>query len=398
MQRTVWSVGFMLAVTLVGFTTTRPSAACQPPPRGYYAYDAPLEVPTSGVIAVRVGCNDECPPFDQVQLEVKDGDQFVSGTQGPVPGIATTGTERILVWRPAAPLVPGREYTIGVVGQATIPPPKVLVRADLSLDTTAMTRDVELRLQEAFHGPQRCCQNPTIMNSCGGVHEACVAAHQERTLALTVNTSGAGIRQFTQTVTFSTPAGAIGPAATAWANSIGGIFPQAASEYCYQITFTSLIDGTTTTGPLSCVPHGNVGSPGVFATPDPVIAEAIAMCTANIPPEYEDLWCIGRAQLCADNAALCERAGDSEIDCQGLGGLGGGGGFDDTAGTGGRFYGHDPVPRAGSGGTPGLSLDDDDRSDDEASCSCRVAGRERAAGSSVLLVLAACAAMWRRRR
>jgi MYXO-CTERM domain-containing protein len=111
---------------------------------------------------------------------------------------------------------------------------------------------------------------------------------------------------------------------TVWGGYVGQTYDVAATEYCYQLTYKSLVDGTTVEKERTCVPHGNAGATGVFPANAAQLREAVEACAS--PPEgFEQAWCSARAAYCGTHRSLC--ADDDTSACEGSGsGAGGSGG------------------------------------------------------------------------
>ncbi|WP_437779455.1 hypothetical protein [Sorangium sp. So ce1097] len=289
--------------------TSSPSDACSPavPLLGYHVTDIAGTVPLDGVVVARLRCQVDCPENTPV-LVVKDKEtgEVVAGTQELPADLPITGLEMVLVFRPAAPLAEGHTYTVTVEGQdpALLPELETRASADLDLEVGAHATAASVRVEESWYDTPSCCN---AFDTCGS-ETVCLAKEVERYVVLGVHTSEAargGAGQYVRTVTFLSPDGAeLGKRTTwSWGSAVEHTYEDAAPEYCYQVTYKSLIDGATIEEERVCVPHGDAGATGVFPTDMATVDPAIRRCES--PPEgFEDVWCAARND--------CEAAGGPE--------------------------------------------------------------------------------------
>ncbi|MGK3965515.1 hypothetical protein WMF38_15230 [Sorangium sp. So ce118] len=284
---------------LAAIGTSSPSDACtltRPEPGDQLAEIAGT-VPLDGVVVARVRCEVDCPAGTPVLVvEDKETGEVVAGTQELAAGELTTEQESVLVFRPAAPLADGHTYSVTLEGQDPSLGGRGETRAsaDLDLGVGARTMTASVSVEESWYDGPSCCD---IRSTCGP-EQVCVAREVERYVVFGLHNSEAardGAGQFVQTVTFLSPDGAELGKRTAW--SWGGhvehTYESSLPEYCYQVTYRSLIDGATIEKERTCVPHGDAGATGVFPTDMEVHGPSIGKCSA--PPQgFEDVWCAAR--------------------------------------------------------------------------------------------------------
>lgn len=343
---------------------SRPSAACSPPPDGRYISTVPRVVPLDGVIAARVSCYSNCPESAPV-LVVKDKDtgEVVSGTQEEVADVPVGEGESLLVFRPAAPLIDGHTYEVTAEGQnSTAALLETLASAAVDMDVGAVPVNANVSVNERWHGETSCCTADRGPGACG-LEEICVADEVERYVTVFLDVSGGedrGVRQYVQVFTFSSPDGKELGKKTVWDGFVDGTYDVAAAEYCYQLTYKSLIDGTTVEKERTCVPHGDAGATGVFPADAARIGEAVEECAS--PPEgFEQAWCSARAAYCEGRGRLCDNddvtsCGDLGPGAGGSGGSGAGGGGDSPEDPEGDRVSVGCSVSAGRGGSSGWML------------------------------------------
>ncbi|WP_438040884.1 hypothetical protein [Sorangium sp. So ce128] len=326
---------------------SRPSSACSPPLDGPYASLVPRAVPIDGVIVARIVCYSSCPESAPV-LVVKDTDtgEVLTGTQEEVADVPVRAGESVLAFRPAALLVDGHIYQVTVEGpNLSAAFQETQASAAIDMDVGAVPVQASVLLGERWHGEASCCTLDWGPGSCGG-EKSCVAEEVERYVTVLLDASGGvdhGVGQYVQVVTFSSPDGEELGKQTAWGGALTATYDVAATEYCYQLTYKSLVDGTTVEKERTCVAHGDAGATGVFPSDAARIGETIEACAS--PPEgFEEAWCSAREAFCAERGSLC--ANDDVSSCEGAGGSGGSG--------------------AGGGGT---SPEDPDAEHDSGGCS-----------------------------
>ncbi|WP_437914118.1 hypothetical protein WME73_49050 [Sorangium sp. So ce302] len=285
-------------------------------------------VPIDGVIVARVSCYSNCPESAPVLL-VKDKDtgEAISGTQEEVADVAVGERESVLAFRPAAPLVDGHTYQVEIEGQdLSAGISEIYASTAVDMDVGAIPVQSHVIVQERWHGKMSCCIADLGPGSCGP-EERCVAEEMERYVTVFLDASGgvdAGVSQYVQVVTFSSPDGEELGKKTVWNESPSQTYDVAATEYCYQLTYRSLIDGTTVEKERACVPHGDAGETAVFPADATEIAAAIAACSSP-PGGFEEAWCSARAAYCEVSPSLC--ADDAVSSCEDSGtGAGGSGG------------------------------------------------------------------------
>ncbi|WP_437975758.1 hypothetical protein WMF11_49430 [Sorangium sp. So ce295] len=296
-------------------------------------------IPLDGVIAGWVSCYTNCPE-SAPKLLVKDKDtgEAVSGTQEEVADVAVGGViagerESLLAFRPAVPLVDGHTYQIALEGQdVSAGILEIYASAAVDMDVGAIPVQSSVLVQERWHGKTSCCAVDKLPGSCGP-QENCVAEEMERYVTLFVSVSRGvndGVSQYVQIVTFSSPDGEELGKNTVWNELPSHAYDVAATEYCYQITYRSLIDGTTVEKERTCVPHGDAGETAVFPADPTEIDVLIDECPS--PPEgFEEAWCSARPAYCEvypdrcadDDVSSCE---DYGMGAGGSGGSGAGGG------------------------------------------------------------------------
>ncbi|AUX38929.1 uncharacterized protein SOCE26_003100 [Sorangium cellulosum] len=309
---------------------SRPSSACSPPPDGSYASSVPRAVPLDGVIVARVSCYSSCPE-SAPELVVKDKDtgEVQSGTQEEVADVPASESERLLAFRPAAPLVDGHIYQVGVEGQTLgVEILETQASAALDMDVGAIPVQANVRVEERWHGETSCCTADLGPGACG-LQESCVADEVERYVTFSLDANGGadhGAGQYVKIFTFSSPDGEELGKRTVWEGFLTETYDVAATEYCYQLTYKSLADGTTVEKERTCVPHGDAGATGVFPADAARIVETVKACSS--PPEgFEQAWCSARAAYCEGHGSLC--ADDDVSSCEdpdpGAGGSGGSG-------------------------------------------------------------------------
>lgn len=284
----------MGGLAVVGTSSSSDACTPVPPLFGYHVTEIPGTVPLDGVVVARVRCDMDCPDSPPV-LVVKDNEtgEVVDGAQEMAADLPVTGLGIVLVFRPAAPLADGHTYIVTVEGQdpAQFMGVEIRASAELDLEIGADAMAASVRVEETWYGTPSCC---TAVTNCGS-KPFCLAKEVERYVVLGVHTSEAardGVGQYVQTVTFLSPKGAELGKRTAW--SWGGVvehtYEDAAPEYCYQVTYRSLIDGATIEEERVCVPHGDAGETGVFPADMATVDPEIRWCES--PPEgFEDVWC-----------------------------------------------------------------------------------------------------------
>ncbi|XXX76343.1 hypothetical protein WMF30_52710 [Sorangium sp. So ce134] len=301
-----------LAVTggLAVIGTSSPSDACSQnvPEPGDYITEIAGIVPLDGVVVARVRCELDCPEGTPV-LVVKDNEtgEVVAGTQELAADLPTTGPEIVLVFHPAAPLADGHKYSVALEGQdlSRRAELEIRARADLDLELGADPLVASVRVEESWYGTPSCCD--VELTTCGS-EQVCVAKEVERYVVFGLRTNEAvvdGAGQYVQIVTFLSPDGAELGKRAAWSRSGSAehTYQDSGPEYCYQVTYKSLIDGATIEKERVCVPHGDAGATGVFSTDMEIIGPEIRRCSS--PPEgFEDAWCAARED--------CETADGSE--------------------------------------------------------------------------------------
>ncbi|WP_437758151.1 hypothetical protein [Sorangium sp. So ce1389] len=271
----------------------------------------PRTVPLDGVVVARVRCDVDCPEGTPV-LVVKDKEtgEVVAGTQELAADLPAAGPESVLVFRPAAPLTDGHTYSISLEGQDPSDSREAEFRAsaDLGLDVGAHAMVASVSVQESWYDTPSCCE--TAMSPCG-TEQVCVGKEVERYVVFRLHNSEAaldGAGQYVQTVTFLSPDGAELDKQTAWSRGrpVEHMYMDAAPEYCYEVTYKSLIDGATIEKERTCVPHGDAGATGVFPTDMEVYGPSLGKCSA--PPQgFEDVWCAARKD--------CETGGSESEGC-----------------------------------------------------------------------------------
>lgn len=302
------SVALTLALMggLAAMGTSSPSEACTPniPARGDYLASVARTVPLDGVVVVGVRCDVDCPEgTPALALKDKGTGEVVAGTQELVADLPAAGPERVLVFRPAAPLADGHTYSVTIEGQAPSDAREAEVRAsaDLDLEVGAHAMVASVRLEDSWYDTASCCE--TTMSACGP-EQICVANEVERYVVFRLHNSEAaleGAGQYVQTVTFLSPDGAGLDEQTAWGwgGSVEHRYMDAAPEYCYQVTYKSLIDGATFEKERTCVPHGDAGATGVFPTDMEVFGPKIGKCSS--PPDgFEEVWSAVRQEWATD--------------------------------------------------------------------------------------------------
>ncbi|WP_437714278.1 hypothetical protein WMF45_49350 [Sorangium sp. So ce448] len=346
---------------------SRPSSACTPVPDGRYVYDASRAMPLDGVIVVRLSCYSNCPESAPVLLVTdKITGEAVSGTLEEVAEIAEVVAgqrESVLAFRPAAPLVEGHTYQIALEGeQRGTVPWETRASAAVDMDVGAIPVETWVAVQERWRGEASCCVADLGSASCGPL-EACVAEEVEHYVTVSLDLTGeedSGVRQYVQIVTFSSPDGKELDTQTFWDGNPSHTYDVAATEYCYQITYKSLIDGTTVETERACVPHGDAGATGVFPADPAQIAANIGACSS--PPQgFEEAWCSARAAFCEEAPHLC--ADNDVSSCEapdtgagGSGGSGAGGGSDAPEDPDGDHVSVGCSVGAGSGASSGWAL------------------------------------------
>ncbi|WP_434044233.1 MULTISPECIES: hypothetical protein [Sorangium] len=298
----------MGGLTAVG--TSSPSDACEliVPDPGYRITEIAETVPLDGVVVARLRCEVDCPEGTPA-LVVKDKEtgEVVAGTQERAADLPTTGLEIVLVFRPAAPLAEGHTYSVAVEGQDPSSRTELETRAsaDLDLEVGAHAMVASVRVEESWYDTPSCCD--VTSGTCGS-ERVCVAREVERYVVFGLHTDKAaydGAGQYVQTVTFLSPDGAeLGKrAAWSWGGAVEHTYEDSAPEYCYQVTYKSLIDGATIEKERVCVPHGDAGATGVFPTDMEIVGASIGKCES--PPQgFEDVWCAARND--------CETEGGSD--------------------------------------------------------------------------------------
>ncbi|WP_437983370.1 hypothetical protein [Sorangium sp. So ce117] len=321
---------------LAALGISRPSSACTPVPDGRYLSGVFGVVPLDGVIVARASCYSNCPESAPVLL-VKDKDtgEAISGTQEEVADVAVAERESVLVFRPTAPLVDGHTYQVEIEGQdISAGISEIYASTAVDMDVGAIPVQSHVIVQERWHGKTSCCTVDQLPGTCGP-DERCVAEEMERYVSVFLTVTGgvdAGESQYVQVVTFSSPDGEELGKKTVWNESPSQTYDVAATEYCYQLTYRSLIDGTTVEKERTCVPHGDAGETAVFPADPAQIAANIAACSS--PPQgFEEAWCSARAAFCEEAPHLC--ADNDVSSCEapdtgagGSGGSGAGGGGD----------------------------------------------------------------------
>ncbi|WP_437511978.1 hypothetical protein [Sorangium sp. So ce1099] len=288
-----------------------PSDACSPtrPVPGDQLAEVAGTVPLDGVVVARVRCEVDCPEGTPV-LVVKDKEtgDVVAGAQELAAVELATEQESVLVFRPAAPLAEGHTYSVTLEGQD----PSLGVQgetrasADLDLGVGAHPMTASVSVEESWYGGPSCCD---IRSTCGS-EQVCVAREVERYVVFGLHTSEAardGAGQFVQTVTFLSPDGAELGERTIWSwdGNVEHTYESSAPEYCYQVTYKSLIDGATIEQERTCVPHGDAGATGVFPTDMEASGHSIGRCSS--PPEgFEDVWCAAREDCEAESEQVRE--------------------------------------------------------------------------------------------
>ncbi|KYF85227.1 hypothetical protein BE17_39985 [Sorangium cellulosum] len=257
-------------------------------------------MPLAGVVVAGVRCDVDCPEGTPA-LVVKDKGTgaVLAGTQELVADLPAAGPERALVFRPAAPLADGHKYSVTLEGQdpSDTREAEVMASADLDLEVGAHAMDASVRLQDSWYDTASCCE---IAASICGPEQLCVGKEVERYVIFRLHNSEAaleGAGQYVQTVTFLSPDGAELDEQTDWGwnGSAEHMYMDAAPEYCYQVTYKSLIDGATIEKERTCVPHGDAGATGVFPTDMEVFGPQIGRCSS--PPEgFEDVWSAARKE------------------------------------------------------------------------------------------------------
>ncbi|WP_437589778.1 hypothetical protein [Sorangium sp. So ce1000] len=343
---------------------SRPSSACTPPPDGPYAAAVPRTVPLDGVIVAQAGCYSNCPESAPV-LVVKDKEtgEVLSGTQAEVADVPVREGDSLLAFHPTAPLVDGHTYQVTVEGQnisAAIW--ETQASAAVDMDVGAIPVQANVGLGERWHGETSCCTAYRGAGSCGP-DESCVAEEVERYVTFYLDVGGGadhGVQQYVQIVTFLGPDGKELDKKTAWEGYVSQTYDVAATEYCYQLTYKSLVDGATVEKERACVPHGDAGATGVFPADAAIISEAVEACAS--PPEgFEEAWCSARAAYCKTHSSLC--ADDDMSSCEdsgtgagGSGGSGAGGGGDSPEDPDGEDDSAGCSMSAGRGASPGWAL------------------------------------------
>ena len=288
---------------LAAIGTSSPSDACTEgfPVRGPYLTDVAGTVPLDGVVVARVHCGVGCSEvIPTLVVKDKETGEVVAGTQELAADELATRQESVLVFRPAAPLAEGHTYSVTLEGQdlslSVAAETRASAEVDLSAGALAMTASVSV--EESWYDVPSCCEVPfELSNSCGP-QQVCVGKEVERYVVFGLHNSttvleGAG--QFVQTITFLSPDGAELGKRTSWTWGAYAehTYESSAPEYCYQVTYKSLIDGATIEKERTCVPHGDAGATGVFPTDMEVFGPEIARCSS--PPEgFEDVWCAAR--------------------------------------------------------------------------------------------------------
>ncbi|WP_437529762.1 hypothetical protein WME79_48375 [Sorangium sp. So ce726] len=318
---------------------SRPSSACTFAAGGRFLSGVDGVMPLDGVIVGWVGCYTDCPESaPKLLVTDKETGEAVSGTQEEVADVtvgdvAAGERESLLAFRPTAPLVDGHTYQITLEGQhVSAGIPEIYASAAVDMDVGAIPVQSLVSVQERWHGKTSCCTVDQLPESCGP-QESCVAEEMERYVTLFVIVPRGvndGMSQYLQIVTFSSPDGEELGKKAVWHELPSQTYGVAATEYCYQITYRSLIDGTTVEKERTCVPHGDAGETAVFPADASEIAAKINECPS--PPEgFEEAWCSARPAYCEvypdrcadDDVSSCE---DSGTGAGGSGGSGAGGG------------------------------------------------------------------------
>lgn len=308
------SVALTLALmgALAAMGTSSPSDACTQniPVRGDYLAAVPRTVPLDGVVVAGVRCDVDCPEGTPV-LVVKDKGtgEVVAGTQELVADLPAAGPESSLVFRPAAPLADGHTYSVTLEGQdpSDTREAKVTASADVDLAVGAHAMAASVNLEESWYDTASCCE---ITPSICGPEQLCVGKEVERYVVFKLRNSEAaleGAGQYVQTVTFLSADGAELDKQTAWGGGefVKHTYMDAAPEYCYQVTYKSLIDGATIEKERTCVPHGDAGATGVFPTDMEVFGPQIGKCSS--PPEgFEDVWSAARKESATETGEARE--------------------------------------------------------------------------------------------
>ncbi|AUX31759.1 MULTISPECIES: hypothetical protein [Sorangium] len=328
-----WALAASGGLTAIGASS--PSSACTPLP-GIYISDVPSAVPLDGVIVARVYCGVACPTGPVLVVKDKEAGAVIAGAQEVFSFEPVGAGERLLVFRPAAPLIEGHTYTVATADQDMhLPVWELVASADLDMDVGAIPVEVIVTVHARWHGEPICCTLAAAPGSCGP-QESCVAEEEERYAALDLRVAAQavhGIEQYVQIVTFSLPNGTELSSRTVWGGNVFEGFDVAAPEYCYQLTYRSLADGTTIEKERSCIPHGGADTAGVFPIDAERLRRAIVACAA--PPEgFERIWCAAKEERCTEDAdacidddlSLCEsiETGAGGSDGSGEGGSGGG--------------------------------------------------------------------------
>lgn len=341
---------------------SRPSSACTPPPEGPYASAVPRVVPLDGVIVARISCYSTCPE-SAPELVVKDKDtgEAVSGTREEVADVPLGEGESLLAFRPAAPLLDGHSYQVEVEGQdRDVTIWETQASAAVDMDVGAIPVQANVTLGERWHGETSCCTADLGPGSCGP-EERCVAEEVESYVTVSLDVSGGadhGVGQYVQIFTFSIPDEKELVKKTVWEGHMSQTYDVAATEYCYQLTYKSLVDGATVEMERTCVPHGDAGATGVFPADAARIGETVAACAS--PPEgFEEAWCSARPAYCEGRGDLC--ADDDVSSCEdpgtGAGGSGGSGaGGGGSGGSGAAGGGDSPEDPDGEGDSGGCSV------------------------------------------
>ncbi|MDC0679673.1 hypothetical protein [Sorangium atrum] len=360
---------------------SRPSSACTPAPDGPYASAVPRAVPLDGIIVARVSCYSHCPE-SAPELVVKDKDtgEAISGAQEEVADVLIGQGERLLGFRPAAPLVDGHTYQVEVEGQnRSVIVWETQASAAVDMDVGAVPVQANITLGERWHGETSCCTADLGPGSCGP-QESCVAEEMERYVTVSLDVSGGadhGVGQYVQIFTFSSPDGKELAKKTVWEGHLSQTYDVAATEYCYQLTYKSLVDGATVETERTCVPHGDAGATGVFPADATRIGAAVAACAS--PPEgFEEAWCDARAAYCDGRGSLCAEDDVSSCEDPGTGAGGSGGSGAGGGGSGGSGVGGGGSGGSGAGGG-GDSPEDPDGGDDSGGCSVSAGSAGRSA-------------------
>ncbi|WP_437608309.1 hypothetical protein WMF20_47010 [Sorangium sp. So ce834] len=299
---------------------SRPSAACSPPPDGRYASSVPRAVPLDGVIVARVNCYYNCPESAPVLVVTdKATGEVLTGAQEEVADVPVSEGESLLAFRPAAPLVDGHTYQVTVEQQSIGAEIwETQASAAVDMDVGAVPVQANVVVEERWHGETSCCIDDGW--TCGP-EEVCVAKEVERYVKVYLDVSGGvdhGVGQYVQTFTFSSPDGEELGKKTVWEGFLGTSYDVAATEYCYQLTYRSLVDGTTIEKERTCVQHGDAGATGVFPADAATIDETVEGCAA--PPEgFEEAWCRARAARCERHPSECAEDDVSSCEAPGPG-------------------------------------------------------------------------------